>query len=453
MAPERGTWGTRAGFILAAAGSAVGLGNIWGFPTQVGQGGGAAFVLIYLICVVVICAPILISEIAIGRRAQQAPVGSFRAIRPGSSWWLVGLLGVLAGAGILSFYCVIAGWTVAYIWFTLTEQVTGSQAEIGAFFAEFTANGTATVALAFLVLGVTAGVAVGGVRAGIERVTKALMPALIALLLLLAARASTLPGATEGLTYYLKPDFSRLLDASLYRAALGQAFFSLSLGMGAMLTYGSYLSKRQGIAGSAAWVVLLDTAIALLAGFIIFPAGFSIEGFDPTSSGPGLIFTVLPRLFGALPGGQLFGAAFFLLLTMAALTSTISLLEVPVAHCVDSWGWSRRTAVLSVTGVVFAFAVPSALSAGATSIFTSLPALGVDFLTLMSTTWNTFALPIGGLFTALFVGWIWRIDPALEELRAHGAWFPAASVWSFLVRWICPLGILSIIISSIYAMF
>ncbi len=453
MAAERGTWGTRTGFILAAAGSAVGLGNIWGFPTQVGQGGGAAFVLIYLICVILICAPILISEIAIGRRAQQSPVGSFRSIRPGTSWWLVGLLGVLAGAGILSFYSVIAGWTVAYIWFTLTAQVAGGQDEIEAFFTDFTANGGTNVALAFFVLAVTAGVAIRGVRSGIERVTKALMPALIALLLLLAARAATLPGASEGLTYYLSPDFSRLFDASLYRAALGQAFFSLSLGMGAMLTYGSYLGKRQGIAGSATWVVVLDTSIALLAGFIIFPAGFSIEGFDPTSSGPGLIFTVLPRLFSTLPGGQLFGGAFFLLLTMAALTSTISLLEVPVAHCVDTWGWSRRAAVLSVTAAVFALAVPSALSAGAVPVFASLPWLELDFLTLMSTIWNTFALPIGGLFTAIFVGWIWRIDGALEELRAHGAWFPAAGVWSFLVRWLCPLGILTIIVSSIYAMF
>ena len=195
--------------------------------------------------------------------------------------------------------------------------------------------------LTLLVLGITAAVLLGGVRAGIERVNKALMPALVGLLLLLAARAATLPGAAEGLTYYLKPDLSRLLDPSLYRAALGQAFFSLSLGMGAMITYGSYLCKREGIAGAAAGVVLLDTSVALLAGFIIFPSGFSIPGFDPSSGGPGLIFTVLPRLFSTLPGGQVFGAAFFLLLTMAALTSTISMLEVPVSHFVDAHDWPR----------------------------------------------------------------------------------------------------------------
>lgn len=453
MATDRGTWGTRAGFILAAAGSAVGLGNIWGFPTQVGQGGGAAFVLVYLICVLLICFPIMLGELSIGRRAQQSPVGSFAHIRPGTRWWLVGGLGVLTGAGILSFYSVIAGWTVAYIWFTLTGQVSGDQQAIGDFFAEFTANAPASIILTLLILGVTAAVLLGGVRAGIERVTKTLMPALIALLVLLAVRAATLPGAVEGLTYYLKPDPSRLLDPSLYSAALGQAFFSLSLGMGAMVTYGSYLGKREGIAGAAAWVVLLDTSIALLAGFIIFPAGFSIPGFDPSSSGPGLIFTVLPRLFSTLPGGQLFGAAFFLLLTMAALTSTISLLEVPVSHFVDAHDWSRRRAVTVVTLAVLTLSLPSALSTGATPFFSNLPGLNLDFLTLMSTIWNDFALPIGGLLTAIFVGWAWRIDGALEELLAHNAWFPAPRLWAFLIRWVCPLGILAIIAPAVLSIF
>ena len=453
MTAGRGTWGTRAGFILAAAGSAVGLGNIWGFPTQVGQGGGAAFVLIYLVCVALICMPILVSELAIGRHAQQSPVGSFSAIKPGSRWWLLGGLGVLAGAGILSFYSVIAGWTIAYIWFTLTGQVGGDQQAVGAFFADFTSRPVPNIGLTLLMLTVTAVIILGGVRAGIERVTKTLMPALILLLLILAGRAVTLPGAQEGLTYYLRPDFSRLLDVSLYSAALGQAFFSLSLGMGAMLTYGSYLGKREGIAASAIWVVLLDTSIALLAGFIIFPSGFSIPGFDPSASGPGLIFTVLPRLFASLPGGQIFGAAFFVLLTMAALTSTISLLEVPVSHCVDALGWSRRRSVATVTAAVFAFAIPSALAHGAVSFFSVLPVLNLDFQSLMAIVWNNFALPVGGLLTAAFVGWVWRVENAVAELRAHDAWFPAPDAWAFLVRWVCPLGILSIIVPTLVAMF
>ena len=449
---ERGSWGTRAGFILAAAGSAVGLGNIWGFPTRVGQGGGAAFVLVYLVCIALICFPIMVSEIAIGRRAQQSPVRSFAMLRPGSRWWLVGALGVAAGFGILSFYSVIAGWTVAYAWFSLTGAAGGGERDAAALFADFTANAPASVALTLLVLAATAAVLLGGVRAGIERVTKALMPALAGLLVLLAARAATLPGAAEGLAYYLRPNLSSLLDVSVYNAALGQAFFSLSLGMGCILTYGSYLRKRDGIATSAVCIVALDTLIALMAGFIIFPAGFSIAGFDPGSSGPGLIFVVLPSLFAELPGGGLFGTAFFVLLAMAALTSTISLLEAPVAHCIDSHGWSRRRAVLTVTLGVFVLAIPSALGNGAVPLLSSLPGIGLDFLTLMATVWNDFALPIGGLGTALFVGWVWRVDKALDELRLHGAWFPVPRAWAFLVRWICPAGIGLIIVGTFYAM-
>ncbi|MDP6579913.1 MAG: sodium-dependent transporter [Vicinamibacterales bacterium] len=447
---ERGTWGSKAGFILAAAGSAVGLGNIWGFPTQVGQGGGAVFVLVYLLCVLLICLPIMVAELVIGRHAQLDPVGSYAAIRPNTRWWLVGLVGVLAGAGILSFYSVIAGWSVAYIWFAGSGAVTGDAEAVGTFFATFTANGPLSVGLTLLVLGTTATVLLGGVQSGIERVTKLMMPALIALLLMLAVRATTLPGAAEGLAYYLRPDFSRLLDPMVLLAALGQAFFSLSLGMGAMLTYGSYLSKRESIVSAACWVVLLDTSMALLAGFIIFPSGFSIAGFDPSAGGPGLIFTVLPRLFATLPGGQLFGAAFFILLTMAALTSTISLLEVPVAHFIDVHKWPRRRAVLLVTTAVFLIAIPSALGNGAVASLGTLPGLGIDFLTVMATVWNEFALPIGGLLTAVFVGWIWRADQAITEVELHGRDFPGRHVWSILIRWICPAAIAVIIGFAVY---
>ena len=453
ISTDRGAWGSRLGFILAAAGSAVGLGNIWGFPTQVGQGGGAVFVLVYLVCVSFICFPIMIAELAIGRRAQKDPVGAFAVIKPGSPWWAVGALGVMAGVGILSFYSVIAGWTIAYIWFTGTGAVHGSQEAIGTFFSDFTANGPATILLTLVVLATTAAAIIGGVREGIERVTKALMPLLFLLLVVLAIRAVTLPGASAGLEYYLRPDFSRLFDVRVLSAALGQAFFSLSLGMGAMITYGSYLSKREGIAGAAAWVVCLDTAVALLAGFIIFPSGFSIEGFDPSASGPGLIFAVLPRLFATLPGGHLFGAAFFIMLFMAALTSTVSLLEVPVAYLIDSHRWTRRRAVLAVTAITFALSIPSALGNGAVALFGRLPGIGMDFLSLMATIWNNFALPIGGLFIAIFVGWIWRIDGALEELLAGQAWFPAARAWGFLIRFVCPVAIFLIIVFTIQGLF
>jgi neurotransmitter:Na+ symporter, NSS family len=449
----RGAWGSRLGFILAAAGSAVGLGNIWGFPTQVGQGGGAVFVLVYLACVTLICFPIMLAELAIGRHAKRAPVGSFRAISPGTPWWLAGALGVLAGVGILSFYSVIAGWTVAYIFYTASGAVAGSPEAIGTFFSTFTSNVALNLGLTVAVLGVTAAVIVGGVSKGIERTTKTLMPLLLGLLVLLAIRAVTLPGAADGLAYYLRPDFSKLTDITVINAALGQAFFSLSLGMGAMITYGSYLAEREGIPVAAMWVVGLDTAIALLAGFIIFPAGFSIPGFDPSTGGAGLIFTVLPRLFATLPGGELFGAAFFVLLVMAALTSTISLLEVPVSHMIDERGWSRKRAVVAVTGVTMALAVPSVLATAGVAPFARLPGLGMDFLTLMATVWNNFALPIGGLLTAIFVGYAWKQAGALSELTAHGAWFPGQRLWVFLVRYVCPLAIAMIIVMTLRGQF
>lgn len=451
MAVERGMWSSRFGFVLAAAGSAVGLGNIWGFPTQVGRGGGAAFVVVYLLCVFLVCAPIMIAEIVIGRRGRKDPAGSFDAIRPGTPWKWVGVLGILTGIGILSFYSVIAGWTIAYIYFTATQAVSGSPEAIGQFFGSFVASPVSVIALTFLVLAITAGIILGGVRDGIERITKVLMPALLVLLLALMLRSLTLPGAETGLAYYLRPDLSKVFDMQVINAALGQAFFSLSLGMGAMITYGSYLSGRENIGRAAAWVVILDTLVALMAGFIIFPAGFTIEGFDPSTSGPGLIFAVLPRLFATMPGGALFGAAFFVMLAMAAITSTISLLEVPTSYLIDSWKMSRPRAVLTLAAGTFVLAIPSALANGASPTLSNLPGIGVDFLTLMATVWNNFALPVGGFLTAVFIGWVWTPRQALVELET-GARFPGAAVWAFLIRWVCPVAIALIIVFTIQGM-
>ena len=440
--PERGMWGSRLGFVLAAAGSAVGLGNIWGFPTQVGQGGGAVFVLVYLLCVLFVCAPIFISELLLGRGSQKGPVGAFKKFAPNTKWWLVGALGVMCGVGILSFYAVIAGWTFAYIYFTAVGGLGTNAEEIAAFFGTFTANGPLSIALTFAFLFVTAACILGGVQAGIERVTKMLMPALILLLLILAARALTLPGAAEGLAYYLKPDFSRAFDVNVLTAALGQAFFSLSLGMGALIVYGSYLRRGDNLGMSALYVVLLDTFIALLAGFIIFPTGFSIDGFDPSASGPGLIFQVLPQLFASLPGGALFGAAFFVLLAMAALTSTISLLEVPVSHCIDQYQWPRRKAVVVLGVATFALSIPSALGNGSVASLSNLPAaLGGNFLGFMALAWNSYALPVGGFLISIFVGYRLGLDKAIAELTAENAWFPSPALWGFLIRYVSPAAI------------
>ncbi len=449
---SRGTWGSRVGFILAAVGSAVGLGNIWGFPMQVGRGGGAIFVLLYLFCVFVICFPILIAELALGRATRRDPVGAFQVTRPNTPWWLVGALGVMAGVGILSFYAVIAGWTIAYVWFVGSGAVGGSPEEISTFFSTFVADGSKNVVLSLLVLAITAAILLGGVRQGIERASKIMMPALLGLLLLLAIRAFTLPGAEEGLAYYLKPDFSQITNTAVINAALGQAFFSLSLGMGAILTYGSYLPKETNVVNSAGWVAGLDTSVALLAGFIIFPAGFSIVGFNPSSEGPGLIFAVLPRLFATMPGGQLFGATFFILLALAAISSTLSLLEVPTAALVDR-GWSRKRAVGMLTVFITALAIPSVLSQGAVASLTNVPIVEMDFLTLMATIWNNWALPIGGLLISIFVGWVWGTKNAIAELTAEGVAFPLAGVWAFVIRYVCPVAILFIIVMTARGMY
>ncbi|MBM3907073.1 MAG: sodium-dependent transporter [Gemmatimonadetes bacterium] len=448
----RGNWGSRIGFILAAAGSAVGLGNIWGFPMQVGKGGGAIFVVLYLFCVFVICFPILVAELALGRSSGKSPIEAFAVTKPNTPWWVVGALGVMAGVGILSFYSVIAGWTVAYIWFTATGAVAGTPEQVAGYFSAFVADGGKNLVLAFAVLGITAAIILGGVREGIERASKVMMPALLVLLVLLAIRGLTLPGASAGVAYYLKPEWSEVTNISVLNAALGQAFFSLSLGMGCMITYGSYLSKSTSVVGAAGWVAGLDTTVALLAGFIIFPAGFSIAGFDPAAGGPGLIFAVLPQLFATMPGGHLFGAAFFILLSLAAVTSTISLLEVPTAALVDK-GWPRKKAIYVLTGVVLALAIPSVLSQGAVAGLSRMPGVEMDFLSLMAIVWNNWALPIGGLLIAIFVGWVWGADHAIAELSAGGVAFPGARLWAVLIKYVCPVAILFIIIMTARGMF
>lgn len=452
VSSSRGNWGSRLGFILAAAGSAVGLGNIWGFPMQVGRGGGAMFVLLYLACVFIICFPIMIAELALGRSSGKSPIEAFAVTKPRTPWWTVGALGVMAGVGILSFYAVIAGWTLSYIYFTFSGAVSGTPEQIGQFFGAYVARGGINVMMSLGVLAVTAVILLGGVQKGIERASKVMMPALLGLLVLLAIRAMTLPGAGEGIAYYLKPDLAELGNIQVINAALGQAFFSLSLGMGCMITYGSYLAKTENAVSSAAWVASLDTAVALLAGFIIFPAGFSIAGFDPSSSGPGLIFAVLPQLFATMPGGHLFGGAFFFLLGLAALTSTISLLEVPTAALVDR-GWDRKKAVTTLTLVITALAIPSVLSQGAVGALSNVPGVGMDFLTLMATVWNNWALPIGGLLISIFVGWVWGTDNALAELTANGARFPGAKAWVLLIKYVSPVAILFVIVMTALGMF
>ncbi len=499
---QRGNWGSKFGFILAAAGSAIGLGNIWRFPYVAGENGGAAFVLIYLIFVIFISAPVMLGELSIGRHAERNPIGAFKNIVPGSWWKLVGFLGVLTGVGILSFYAVIAGWTLQYavksvinpgyihysqvqadeywrtynadienikgalakydltdknvaelgneelmaIWENATrsaergsikEEILG-QLHTEGIFSNFTSDPLRPVFFLFIFLLLTGAVVAGGVSSGIERWSKILMPVLFLLLILLAIRSVTLKGAAEGLAFYLKPDFTKIRAATFARA-LGQAFFSLSLGMGTMLTYGSYISKKDNLVTSAGYVCFFDTLIAILAGLVTFPALFAM-GLSP-DQGSNLVFIVLPSIFSKIPAGTIFGAGFFLLLCVAALTSTISLLEVPVSYLVDERKWTRRKAVV-ITGLIsFVLGVVSALSTGAVPGLSNLPGIGLSFLDFFNALFGNYSLSVGALLISIFVGYKWGISAVANEIEQENNIFYYKNLFAFLIRFISPVGI------------
>ncbi|MEX2191283.1 MAG: sodium-dependent transporter [Bacteroidota bacterium] len=440
----RGTWGSRLGFILAAAGSAIGLGNIWRYPYVTGENGGAAFVLLYVGCVLLIGLPILIAELSLGRHTTLNPVGAFKKLSSSKAWPLVGYLGVITGAGILSFYLVVAGWTLGYIVRTILPSSES--------FGQFVANPLEEMGYFLAFLGLTLYVVLGGVEKGIERWSKLLMPALLIILVALIIYNLTLDGAMKGVEFYLKPDFSKI-QGSTFLAALGQAFFSLSLGMGTMITYGSYLSKKENIALAGTAVALFDTFIAFLAGLMIFPALFSV-GIAPTQ-GPSLVFEVLPRVFEGMPGGMFLGLFFFILLAIAALTSTVSLLEVPVAFLVDDKKWTRKKAVWVVSGIVFILGIPSALSQGSVEFLSSMNILGqADFLSLMSFVFSDLSLPIGGLFICIFVAWVWGASRAFEEIKigAGSLTITLLGLWKFLIKYICPV-IIAVVLLNVFGVF
>jgi len=447
--PEREQWSSRLGFILAAAGSAIGLGNIWRFPFKAGDNGGGAFVLIYLACLLLLCVPYLFAELALGRKSKRNPVGAIRALSARFPWPLVGGLCVVAGLAILSYYAVVAGWAVGYVVRHLAAIGKPDTA-----FARFIADPVWVVSVFGGFLFATVGVVASGVRSGIERWSKILMPMLFVLLCLIIFRAVTLPGAGAGLNFYLTPDFSKVSGLVVVEA-LGQAFFSLSLGMGTMITYGSYLPDDENLVVSGSYVAGFDTLIALMAGLMIFPAVFAM-GQDP-AEGPSLVFVVLPEVFGAMPLGSFVGMLFFLLLAIAALTSSISLLEVFVSYLVDETTWSRRTAAWGAGGLAFLLGLPSALSQGAVPALSDLswlvgnellgPSPGV--LDVMDFVWGSVALVVGAVLLSLFVGWVWGADEALKELRTGEGYTLGpftGSVWRAAIKYVFPVTILAVLV-------
>jgi len=439
---------SRIGFILAAAGSAVGLGNLWKFPYTASENGGGLFVLVYLISIAFIAFPVLLAEITLGRHTKKNPVGAFMAIRPRSQWKWVGYVGVASGFMILSFYSVVAGTTVGYFY----KAVTGSFHNItiqdaSALSMNFTSDAVTQIVLTAVFILLTIYVVARGVSGGIEKFSKILMPALLVILFLLLFRSLTLKGAGVGLHKYLKPDF-KAFSPKLIIEAMGQAFFSLSLGMGTMITYGSYVSKKENLPSAAGWIAACDTGIALLAGFIIFPAIFSFGLQD--QSGPDMMFKVLPVLFSKMPGGVVFGPMFFLLLSIAALTSTISILEVPVAYAIDEKSWNRKKASWVIGGVAFLFAIPSALSQGAVPFLSKLPLFNISFLGLWLFIWGTLSLSIGAFFIALFVGHVWKTSNAIKEMKEGVSNVAIEVPWTILVKYVAPVVILLILISLIF---
>jgi NSS family neurotransmitter:Na+ symporter len=439
---ERAVWGSKLAFVFAASGSAIGLGNIWGFPTNAALNGGAAFLVIYLIAVVTIGAPVMLAELAIGRRTKRNPVGAFKALAPKSAWAIVGGLGVLAGLVILSFYSVIAGWSLAYILKAVTGTFTEG-ADTAAIFNDLAGNAPNALFWHGVFMVITVSVVIQGVKEGIERWTKVLMPVLFVILVLLIFRAVTLSGAGPGLDFYLRPDFSKVTGATVL-AAVGQAFFSLSLGMGAMITYGSYLSRKDDLVSSSLIVTLADTMIAIMAGLIIFPTLFHAS-MDPTQGGPGMVFVTLTSLLTEIPpqpyGGVIFGTLFFMLLAIAGLTSSVSLLEVTTAYFVDEKKITRKKASIWLGVAAFTLGIPSALANGAVPWLSNLPGVGMDFLTFLFTVFGQYALVIGAFFISIFAGWVWGVSAVGEEVKANDGAFPLGRTWAFLIRFVCPIAI------------
>lgn len=440
----REQWNTRLGFILGAMGSAVGLGNIWRFSYVTGENGGALFLLVYLLCIVAIGIPILMAEFTIGRKAQSDAVGSFSKLAPGKPWVIAGILGVASAFIILSFYGVIAGWTLHYF----TQYITGGLASepaggYGDYFGGFITSTFHPLFWQFLFMALTIGIVYGGVKKGIEKSNKILMPLLAVLVIVLAGYSMTLGGASEALSFLFTPDWSALANPSVYLAALGQAFFSLSLGMGALITYGSYLSKEHRLPGAAVSVAGLDTLFAILAGLMIFPAVFAF-GIDP-SAGPGLVFITLPGIFDNIAGGQLFGLLFFFLLGCAALSSAVSLLEVAVAYFMRKFEWTRQKTALLIGGIIFLLGIPSSLGMGVLSGVTIIG--GRDILDSADFLASNIFLPLGGLVIALFLGWGWKKADALQDSDFGDT--TVGNAWVFVLRYFAPVAIFIIFLSSI----
>ncbi len=428
---------SKFGVIAAAAGSAVGLGNIWKFPYITGVYGGAAFLFVYLAFILAIGLPVMISEFIIGRSSKRNTIGAFKILAPNTQWKYIGVLGVGAAIMILSFYGVVAGWSVQYIVLSLKDGFANrSPHEIEALFTNLIESPFKPVALQLGFMAATTVIVIAGVHKGIEKFSKILMPLLVVILVVLVIKSLTLSNADKGVAFLFNPDFSKLTTEGIL-SALGHAFFTLSLGMGTLITYGSYIKPNNNLVKTAVSVIVADTVIAILAGLAIFPAVFAF-GVEP-DKGAGLVFITLPNVFHQMPGGYIFSILFFVLLSVAAITSSISILEVVVAYMKEELKMKRKMATIIAASVISLLGVLCSLSMG---VLDSYTLFGHNFFDLMDWISANMLLPLGGLFVSLFIGWYYGKKRVRAELERGGSVSEQfLSIFMFLVKIIAPIAI------------
>ncbi|MBX9617445.1 MAG: sodium-dependent transporter [Caulobacteraceae bacterium] len=467
IAPGQAQWSSKAAFILAATGSAVGLGNLWRFPTEVGTNGGSAFVLLYVLCVVLIALPLLLAESLIGRHGQRSTIGSavHLARQSGASpaWSLLAIIGLIANTAILTFYCVVAGWVVYFVGTSAAdfigaigagEPLRGAYAgqsvdQIRQMMPTLFANPYLLVGLQLAFVVVTVWIVARGVKGGIEAAATWMMPAFFFLLIGITIYAAFIGDFAAAVTYLFTPDFGRALQPGVLNAALGQAFFSLSLGGGAMIAYGAYASRETNLSQTSGMIAFADTSVAIIAGLAIFPIVFFV-GMEP-NAGPTLMFQTLPAAFNAMPGGALVGLAFFILALFAALTSSVSLLEISVGWVIEKFGISRVTASVGIGVLVFVIGLLSALSFNVLADQRPIPFIpgfeNATWFDAIDGITGKLLLPLSGLITALFIGWVADRKLVDAETGLNGA---GLAVWRFLVAWLCPLAVAAILVIGLF---
>ena len=448
-ATERASFGSKLGVVLATAGSAVGLGNVWRFPYMAGENGGAAFILVYVVCVLVLGIPCMISEFIIGRHGAANTARAYERMAGGSAWKYVGYLGVLTGFLITGYYAVVSGWCLQYVWGALVGSIQGDAEYAQNYFSEFSSHPVKPILWTAIFLGITHFVIVRGVRNGIERVSKMMMPLLFILLLIIVAASCMLPDAGKGISFLFKPDFSKF-DKNVFLGALGQSFYSLSIAMGCICTYASYFSRHTNLLGSSLQICVVDCLVAILAGLMIFPAAFSV-GISP-DSGASLVFITLPNVFhqafAAIPAiGYIVSVLFYVLLAVAALTSLISLHEVSTAFLQEEAHISRGKAAAVVTVSCIIIGAFCSLSLGA---WDGLSLFGMPLFDLFDFVTGQIFLPVGGLLTCIFIGWVAPRQIVVDEFTNWGTLKSTfLGVFLFCVRFVCPICIICIFLHQL----